>query len=202
MKTRIFFSWGLIAAMLALAFTACGSDDTNPTTYAVTIINGSGSGSYQQGETVYITATVPTGQLFINWTVNSGGIALVDANSQSTSFTMPANAVTVTANFSGVNNFTGTWTNTSSQPVGGYNATITQRIVFSSNFTFTLTTTVQIPGQSTQNETSAGTYTYNGNSVTCTFTSGSSSGSTYTGSISGNILRFNWSGTTTDYTKN
>ena len=43
-----------------------------------------------------ISATPPAGQQFKNWT---GSVSFANANSASTSFTMPANAVTVTANF-------------------------------------------------------------------------------------------------------
>jgi hypothetical protein len=71
-----------------------------PTTYAVTVNSGTGGGNYAAGVTVNITADPPpSGQQFKDWTVNSGGVTLANANSASTSFTMPANAVTVTANF-------------------------------------------------------------------------------------------------------
>jgi len=71
--------------------------DTNPTTYTVTVNGGSGSGSYTSGSTVYISAIVPSGQKFQNWT---GNVVFTNANIPSTTFTMPANAVIVTANFS------------------------------------------------------------------------------------------------------
>ena len=79
---------------------------TSVTTYAVTVNGGSGvtgSGNYAAGETVSITAgTPPAGQQFKNWTTASSGVTFADANSANTSFTMPANAVTVTANFGAV----------------------------------------------------------------------------------------------------
>ncbi|GBU28886.1 hypothetical protein R84B8_02448 [Treponema sp. R8-4-B8] len=91
-----------LVAVIGFSMAACsdGSDST-PTTYPVTVYGGSGSGSYAAGATVSISATAPSGQTFTNWTVNSGGATLANANSASTTFTMPTNAVTVTANFTG-----------------------------------------------------------------------------------------------------
>jgi len=69
-------------------------------TYAVTVTNGTGTGNYQQGATVTITAdTPPDGQQFSHWSTASAGVSFVNVNSASTTFTMPENAVTVTANF-------------------------------------------------------------------------------------------------------
>jgi uncharacterized protein (TIGR02145 family) len=63
-------------------------------------IGATGSGSYAAGATVSISAgTAPAGQQFKNWTATSGGVTFYNANSATTSFTMPANAVTVTAVF-------------------------------------------------------------------------------------------------------
>ena len=89
------FSEGDIPATTGIALTV------NPTpTYVVTVTNGTGGGSYEEGKTVNITAGVaPEGQEFDKWVVNSGGITLANANSASTTFTMPASAVTVTATF-------------------------------------------------------------------------------------------------------
>jgi uncharacterized protein (TIGR02145 family) len=61
-----------------------------------------GSGSYAEGAIVSINAgTRPSGQQFIKWTATSGGVTFASANSATTTFIMPANAVTVTANFEG-----------------------------------------------------------------------------------------------------
>ena len=68
------------------------------TTFSVTVANGTGSGNYEAGTTVNITAdTAPLGQQFDSWT--SSGITLANPGNTSTSFTMPANAVTVTATY-------------------------------------------------------------------------------------------------------
>lgn len=74
--------------------------DPAPATYAVTVNNGTGGGSYVAGATVSITADEPAeGMEFSSWTVDSGGVTLDDEASLSTTFTMPANAVEVTANY-------------------------------------------------------------------------------------------------------
>ena len=58
-----------------------------------------GGGSYAQGTIVNINAgAAPEGKVFDKWTTSGGG-TFADANSASTTFTMPGNAVTVTAEF-------------------------------------------------------------------------------------------------------
>ncbi|MDR2687580.1 MAG: DUF6273 domain-containing protein [Oscillospiraceae bacterium] len=68
------------------------------TTYAVTVNNGAGSNNYAAGATVSITAdAAPSGKVFDRWTAT--GVTLSNPTSASTSFTMPANAVTLTATY-------------------------------------------------------------------------------------------------------
>jgi len=72
--------------------------------YTVTVSSiGSGAssgGSYLAGATVTIIAgTAPTDYRFKNWTTTSSGVTFANANSATTTFTMPTNTVTVTANF-------------------------------------------------------------------------------------------------------
>jgi uncharacterized protein (TIGR02145 family) len=76
--------------------------------YAV-IVSSAGTGAtgggrtYEVGATVTITAgNPPAGQQFKNWTTASNGVIFANANSPTTTFTMPANAVTVTANFEAI----------------------------------------------------------------------------------------------------
>jgi hypothetical protein len=66
-------------------------------TYAVTVTGGAGSGSYEEDETVSITAQVPSGQVFVTWTSDDENVDFASATSPETTFTMPAEAVTVTA---------------------------------------------------------------------------------------------------------
>ena len=75
-------------------------------TYSVTVNSGTGglfgTGSFNsaEGETVTITANAPAdGKSFKEWTVVSGGVTLANPQAQSTTFTMPANAVEVTATY-------------------------------------------------------------------------------------------------------
>jgi hypothetical protein len=76
--------------------------DVPATTYTLTVQNGTGSGSYAAGAHVPITANPPAdGKMFKNWTTSNGG-TFANANAASTTFTMPANAVTVTANYEDV----------------------------------------------------------------------------------------------------
>ena len=71
--------------------------------YAVTVTNGSGTGQYVQGETVTITAgAAPSGQQFKEWEVVSGTITLASSTSETTTFTMPAEAVSVKATYEAV----------------------------------------------------------------------------------------------------
>jgi hypothetical protein len=74
-----------------------------PILYAVTVVSDgtgeSGGGDYMAGETVQKDAgEPPTGMQFKNWT-STPSVTFNNANSVATSFIMPENAVTVTANF-------------------------------------------------------------------------------------------------------
>jgi len=74
------------------------------TTYALTVTNGTGGGSYVAGAKATITANAaPAGQVFDKWTGGSGG-TFANASSASTTFTMPAKAATVTATYKPIGN--------------------------------------------------------------------------------------------------
>ena len=69
-------------------------------TYTVSVSGGSGTGSYPAGATVAINAyDMGTGQVFDKWTTSTAGVAFANPNSTSTSFTMPAANVAITATF-------------------------------------------------------------------------------------------------------
>lgn len=69
-------------------------------TYTVTVSGGTGGGNYEAGATVTITANTPaSGKQFDKWVVNSGSITINDSTSAATTFTMPAEAVSVTATY-------------------------------------------------------------------------------------------------------
>jgi hypothetical protein len=69
-------------------------------TYAVTVNSGTGDGNYAENADVTITADAPeSGKKFKNWIVVSGGVTLASSTSETTTFTMPANAVEITATY-------------------------------------------------------------------------------------------------------
>ena len=68
-----------------------------PETYAVTVSGGTANPEKAKaGETVTVTANVPAGKVFNGWT---GDVTFADASKITTTFTMPASNVTVTANY-------------------------------------------------------------------------------------------------------
>ncbi|WP_394926835.1 InlB B-repeat-containing protein [uncultured Robinsoniella sp.] len=74
--------------------------------YTATINNGTGDGSYAAGTKVNIKADTPApGKRFKEWTVNNGGVTLENSKSETTSFSMPANAVTVTATYENIETY-------------------------------------------------------------------------------------------------
>ncbi|MEG0703435.1 MAG: S-layer homology domain-containing protein, partial [Christensenella sp.] len=65
----------------------------------LTVTGGTGSGDFEANATVTITANAPTsGKVFDKWT-SSNGVTFVDATASTTTFTMPAKPVTVTATY-------------------------------------------------------------------------------------------------------
>jgi hypothetical protein len=68
-----------------------------PSPYTLSVVNGTGSGTYAAGTVVTITANAPpAGQVFQNWT----GATVQNPNAATTTLTMPAANTTVTAHFS------------------------------------------------------------------------------------------------------
>ncbi len=72
---------------LTMAVNPAGAGTTTPT----------GTTAYASGTDVNIEAVAATGYVFVNWTAPAGTFG--DANAATTTFTMPAQDVTVTANF-------------------------------------------------------------------------------------------------------
>ena len=74
-----------------------------PDEYTVTVTGShadpSGAGDYEEGATVTINAGTRTNYTFDGWTTSSDGVVFADASGATTTFAMPANDVTVTANF-------------------------------------------------------------------------------------------------------
>ena len=68
--------------------------------YTLTVNYGSGSGGYSAGDTVTIVAnTAPAGKVFDKWTSDNSDVKFASATSASTTFTMPAADVTITATY-------------------------------------------------------------------------------------------------------
>lgn len=77
------------------------SDGRTTAMYTLLVQNGSGSGSYEQGASVIISAyPAAEGMVFSNWTTESNGVTLMPGNSSPVAtFTMPGNNVSITANY-------------------------------------------------------------------------------------------------------
>ncbi|MCR4791475.1 MAG: leucine-rich repeat protein [Lachnospiraceae bacterium] len=68
--------------------------------YTLTVVNGSGSGSYSPGAQVVIVADeASTGTMFSSWTVTPGNTPIATKALSATVVTMPSENVTVTANY-------------------------------------------------------------------------------------------------------
>ncbi len=80
--------------------TSTTSSGEAKTRHTVTVVNGYGSGSYAEGETVIIVANEPAeGQKFSQWRTQSEGVELVMILASATTFVMPENDVLVVAEF-------------------------------------------------------------------------------------------------------
>lgn len=78
--------------------------------FTLTVTNGTGSGEYQQGAMVTITAnTAPQGKIFDKWTGDVA--ALGNENQASTTVTIPLSNVSVTATYKDIPTYTVTVTN-------------------------------------------------------------------------------------------
>jgi hypothetical protein len=85
-------AWGTGTMTLTITIGAAGQ------TYTLTVTNGTGDGDYDQGTVVNISADAPpANQVFDQWTGDVSYVANVNASS--TTVTMPAQAVAVTATY-------------------------------------------------------------------------------------------------------
>ncbi|WP_224365661.1 CARDB domain-containing protein [Hyalangium versicolor] len=80
-------------------FQVIGEPSAGNPTYALTVVNGSGSGSYAAGSVVNITAnTPPSGQVFNGWTGGTSS-SFGNTSAASTTYTTTAAATTITATY-------------------------------------------------------------------------------------------------------
>lgn len=102
------------------------SDGRSVAMYTVLVQNGSGSGSYAQGATVVISAYPPAeGMVFSKWTTESTGVVLASDSTPVTTFVMPGNNVTITANYvAGTAPAANTAGTTGTTPVNNGNTTV------------------------------------------------------------------------------
>ena len=100
-RTKLFM---MLLIGVVILFSGCNNDD-DPVTYSVTVTNeGNGTAeadkaTAEAGATVELTATAADGYVFSKWTVESGDITLTDETANPATFTMPASAVSVKAEF-------------------------------------------------------------------------------------------------------
>lgn len=95
-----------IAATYKTAGTSGSSASGNGVLYNVVVENGSGSGQYEAGRVVMITAYAPSqeNRVFDRWTTSNTDIGFSDSYATSTTFVMPTHDVKVTATYK---NYTG-----------------------------------------------------------------------------------------------
>lgn len=128
--------WGVIRPLFA--------DSTSNILTITTLPNGSGSvsasvngsnissgGKYAEGEQIDLRATPSEGYLFDKWTSSNGGTFTFDGLYDWTTFTMPANATTVTANFK-LPSIT-EWCNVTATALRGPDARLSGRVKFASD---------------------------------------------------------------------
>lgn len=65
----------------------------------LTVVHGDGSGTYEEGDEIQITAREPEENYHFSHWSSSGGGAFADIYASNTTFTMPADSVSVTANY-------------------------------------------------------------------------------------------------------
>ena len=95
-----------------------GSDDTETVLYTLSVINGSGSGSYVAGsQPVIVANNPPSGQEFSNWTIEPADTKIASTVLSATVVTMPERNVTVTAHYK-----TKTGSSSGSSTVSGNNS--------------------------------------------------------------------------------
>ena len=89
------FTTSAAVATVTATYTPVGG-----TTYSLTVSGGTGSGSYPAGTIVTITANAPpNGSQFVRWLGASSPLVLGDADSSTTTITMPPVATTVTSSY-------------------------------------------------------------------------------------------------------
>jgi len=105
-NTAKMFGFIALIAVIGFFMAGCGlfNEVENVSKFHLWVEGGTGGGDYEKGTTVNITATVPSGKQFEEWTVYSMSNqnlnnVLANKNSPNTTVTMPDASITVTAHF-------------------------------------------------------------------------------------------------------
>ncbi|WP_309396855.1 InlB B-repeat-containing protein [Cerasicoccus maritimus] len=95
---KLFLSILILFCTITFVQSAYGEEepDEHPG-YRLNVKNGEGSGYYDEGDSVSVTATVPSGYQFIKWVKDDGEGTIDNLYDSSTSFTMPAKTIKLTA---------------------------------------------------------------------------------------------------------
>lgn len=126
-----------------------GSSSDNVKKYTVSVSGGSGSGSYAAGAIVALNAyDMGVGKSFDKWTTSTAGVGFANAEATSTTFTMPAANVAITATYK-----TGNGGTTSTGSAGSTGTSTSGSSAGSTGKTSTNGTTVEVtkPGISNTN---------------------------------------------------
>lgn len=98
----IAFAMIITSTLSVFSSEADEEDDTDvgggATYYTVTVNGGSGSGIYEEGDIVSITATVPDGYLFDKWLSSISRVSFLNSTNATTTFAMISSDVTINAN--------------------------------------------------------------------------------------------------------
>lgn len=86
-----------VATSMVISVTPVWTSSAAPATYKLTVVNGTGSGSYKAGEKIRIAPNQKTGYTFDHWEVSGGTVKTENGKYY---ITMPKNAVTATAVYS------------------------------------------------------------------------------------------------------
>ncbi len=114
------------------------SDSSKKKKYTVSVSGGSGSGSYAAGDIVAINAYYRgTGQSFDKWTTSTAGVGFANSEASSTTFTMPAANVAVTATYKVGGGSTATTTGGATTTTGGTQGTASSGTVNGSSVQIT-----------------------------------------------------------------
>ena len=121
---------GLDLTKKELSFTMPANDVTVKATYSemeysVTVIGGTADkAKAKYGDTVTVTANAPAGKRFARWT-SEGGVSFDNLTSENTTFTMPANSVTITAVFEDIDYTVTVTDGTADKTTAHYGDTVT-----------------------------------------------------------------------------